>query len=285
MKYISFIKDGQHDFGILEDQKVYPLRQYLKDHFQLEGKDLRVLLQMEERIMTDDLTISYSFDEIKVEPPFLEGERNVLCIGKNYLDHVNEIKFLEERNDIPKEPIYFSKLVDQFKGPDDEIELWGLDNVDYEVELAIIIGKDGKNIPKERAKEYIFGYTIGNDLSARKLQMERQQWFKGKSLDGFCPIGPCIVTVDEFEFPPRRRITSKINGELRQDSYTDQLIFDIPTIIEDLSRNTTLKRGDIILTGTPSGVGGGFSKPKYIKKGDICTCEIEGIGILENKFI
>ena len=154
--------------------------------------------------------------------------------------------------------------------------------IDYEVELAIIIGKGGKDISPENAEEYIFGYTIGNDISARDVQTKHTQWFKGKSLDTFSPLGPCIVDKSEIKFPIELDISCKINGEVRQNSNTKNLIFDIAYILSDLSKALTLKAGDIILTGTPAGVGVGFKPHKYLKSGDIIECYIENIGRLTN---
>lgn len=155
-------------------------------------------------------------------------------------------------------------------------------NFDYEVELAVIIGKDGKDIPFEEAEDYIFGYTIGNDITVRDIQKKHIQWFKGKSLDTCTSIGPYIVHKSAIPFPVDLDISSKVNGEIRQKSNTKDLIFDIPTIISDLSKGLTLRAGDIILTGTPAGVGAGFKPPKYLKPGDIVECYIEKIGSLTN---
>jgi 2-keto-4-pentenoate hydratase/2-oxohepta-3-ene-1,7-dioic acid hydratase in catechol pathway len=157
-----------------------------------------------------------------------------------------------------------------------------VDSLDYECELGVIIGKDAKNVKTEDAAEYIFGYTIVNDVSARNLQTRHKQWYFGKSLDGFTPIGPCIVTADEIPFPPKLKITATVNGELRQDSATDLLITGIPEIIAELSSGMTLLPGTIIATGTPSGVGMGFDPPKFLKSGDVVECAVEGIGTLRN---
>jgi 2-keto-4-pentenoate hydratase/2-oxohepta-3-ene-1,7-dioic acid hydratase in catechol pathway len=154
--------------------------------------------------------------------------------------------------------------------------------LDYEVELALIVGKKGKNILPEDALDYIFGYTIGNDVSVRNIQMKHTQWFKGKSFDTCCPLGPVIVTADEIAFPPDLAIRCLVNGEVRQDSRTTKLIFDLPTILSDLSSGITLYPGDVILTGTPAGVGMGFSPPRTLKPGDEVCCEIEHIGQLVN---
>ena len=157
-----------------------------------------------------------------------------------------------------------------------------VERLDYEAELAVIIGKTARNVKAKDAADYIFGYTVLNDVSARVLQTAHKQWYFGKSLDGFTPMGPCIVTADEIVFPPALHITARVNGELRQDSTTDLLITSIADIIEELSSGMTLLPGTIISTGTPSGVGMGFDPPKFLKPGDVVECAIEGIGTLRN---
>ena len=158
-----------------------------------------------------------------------------------------------------------------------------VDSLDYEVERGVILGKDARNIKAEDAEKYIFGYTVINDVSARNLQTSHRQWYFGKSLDGFTPMGPCIVTANEVSFPPSLEIRCWINGELRQDSNTARLIHGIPEILETLSAGMTLKAGTIIATGTPAGVGMGFEPPRFLKHGDEIKMEIEGIGVLENR--
>ena len=185
---------------------------------------------------------------------------------------------------IPKHPIYFTKIADPAIGHMDNIIIPTeyTENLDYEVELAIIIGKEGKNISPDNVEEYIFGYTIGNDISARDIQTKHIQWFKGKSLDTTTALGPYIVSKSKIKLPVELDIRCKINGEIRQSSNTRNLIFNIPYIISDLSQGLTLKPGDIILTGTPAGVGAGFKPPKYLKPGDKIESIIEDIGTLIN---
>ena len=158
-----------------------------------------------------------------------------------------------------------------------------MDSLDYEAELAVIIGKDARDVPAEKAREYVFGYTIINDVSARNIQDRHSQWYFGKSLDTFTPMGPCIVTANEIAYPPKLKIQSRVNGELRQDSNTELLIFGIDHIISELSRGMTLKAGTIISTGTPSGVGIGFTPPVFLKSGDEVECIVEGIGSIKNR--
>ncbi len=226
-----------------------------------------------------------SLSEVKVLSPIPYPKRNVICLGKNYLDHISEVKNLKNVNsDIPQKPIYFSKIAYPAIGHEDVVNSHSnlVKQLDYEVELAVIIGKKCKNVSMEEAEDIIFGYTIANDISARDIQTTHGQWHKGKSFDTFCPIGPYIVHKSSISFPPKLKIQSYVNNELRQNGNTDNLIFDIPYIISDLSSGITLYPGDIILTGTPAGVGAGFNPPRYLKPGDRVDCVIEGIGTLSN---
>lgn len=226
-----------------------------------------------------------ALDAVKILAPIPYPRRNVLCLGKNYLDHVNEVGSLKNVNsNIPEKPIYFSKIAYPAVGHKDYVVAHSdvVKELDYEVELAIIIGKKCKNVSKENAESVIFGYTIANDISARDLQQDHVQWHKGKSFDTYCPMGPYIVLKSDVCFPPSLEIKSYVNGELRQNGNTNQLIFDIPTIISDLTSGITLYPGDIILTGTPAGVGAGYKPPRYLNSEDTVDCVIEGIGTLSN---
>jgi 2-keto-4-pentenoate hydratase/2-oxohepta-3-ene-1,7-dioic acid hydratase in catechol pathway len=156
------------------------------------------------------------------------------------------------------------------------------DSTDYEGELTVVIGRGGRGIKKQDALAHVFGYTIINDVTARTLQHKHRQWFIGKGIDGFCPMGPAILTADEMPDPTKMRLTTSVNGERRQDASVTDLIFDIPTLIETLSAGITLEPGDLIATGTPAGVGLGFTPPRFLKKGDVVTIEVSGIGKLEN---
>lgn len=223
--------------------------------------------------------------KVKILSPIPYPKRNVLCLGKNYLDHINEVKSLKNVNaDIPQKPIYFSKIAYPAIGHKDFVDSHSniVKQLDYEVELAVIIGKKCKNVSLEEAENCIFGYTIANDISARDIQTSHVQWHKGKSFDTFCSIGPYIAYKTNFAFPPKLKIQSYVNNELRQNGNTGDLIFDIPAIISDLTSGITLYPGDIILTGTPAGVGAGFNPPKYLNSGDRVDCVIEGIGTLSN---
>jgi len=202
----------------------------------------------------------------------------IICIGLNYLDHVKE-----SGADMPKAPLIFSKFVTCVAAANHPILLpIGSDQVDFEAELAVVIGRQAKNIALDDAMNYVFGYTNFNDVSARDMQFADGQWQRGKSCDTFAPFGEFVATKDEIPDPHSLRIQFRLNGETMQDSNTDQLIFKIPELIEYLSRSITLEPGDIIATGTPPGVGFARKPPIFLKDGDICEVEIDGLGILRN---
>lgn len=211
--------------------------------------------------------------------------RNVFCLGKNYTEHAIEVKETRLSNGgVPLAPIYFTKTAAPALPPEGTIDCPAdlTQALDYESELAVVIGRAGKDIPAKAAEDYIFGYTILNDVSARDLQKKHEQWFRGKNLDTFCPMGPVLVGKEEIAFPPALDIRCRVNGETRQHANTAMLIFGIPTILADLSHGFTLLPGDIISTGTPAGVGAGFEPPHYLADGDVVECEIEHIGVLRN---
>lgn len=208
---------------------------------------------------------------------------DIICVGLNYVDHIGEVRGAGADSN-NENIIYFSKRANRILGSGETIKgHFDLDsNMDYEVELAVIIGKEGSNIAKEDVKEHIFGYSVFNDLSARDLQTKHTQWYRGKSLDNYATMGPGILYGDDLEFPLELEVSSKVNGEIRQNSNTKLFINDIPSIISEISTGITLEPGDIIATGTPSGVGAGFNPPKFLKSGDTVVCEIEKIGKLIN---
>ena len=218
--------------------------------------------------------------------PIPRPRQDIICLGMNYRDHLTEAAnydsaFAKER----PVTVYFSKRVSQAVAPEGFIERHaGLtERLDYENELAVILGKTARDVKAADAADYIFGYTIVNDVSAREVQTSHKQFYFGKSLDGFTPMGPCITTADEIAFPPALTLTTLVNGELRQNSNTSLLLNSIAEIIEELSSGMTLLPGTIIATGTPAGVGMGFDPPKFLNPGDLVRCEIEGIGALENQ--
>jgi 2-keto-4-pentenoate hydratase/2-oxohepta-3-ene-1,7-dioic acid hydratase in catechol pathway len=222
----------------------------------------------------------------------LRPRRNIFCIGRNYRAHAEELSATVFRDAVAQSrerelwPIVFTKVPETVIGPYDPVTLPGkaiTEQIDYECELAVIIGKGGLNIPRSRALEHVFGYTIVNDVSARDVQTRHQQWHLGKSFDTFCPMGPWIVTADELD-GQATRLRGYVNGELRQDASTKDMIFDIARQIEAISRGITLYPGDIIATGTPSGVGMGFDPPRWLKAGDVVRAEVDGLGFIENRF-
>jgi 2-keto-4-pentenoate hydratase/2-oxohepta-3-ene-1,7-dioic acid hydratase in catechol pathway len=218
--------------------------------------------------------------------PIPRPRRNLFCLGRNYLEHALErVRSDSQKTDVPKAPIFFSKATGTIAGPFDELRFdpGVSERLDWEVELGVILGRRGKNIPAAHALEHVFGYTVINDISARDLQFRHTQWFKGKSLDDSCPMGPWIVTSDEVADPHTLRLLLRVNGVVKQDSNTSLMIFNIPTIIETLSAGLTLEPGDIIATGTPAGVGDARTPPEYLQPGDVMETEIEGIGMLRNR--
>lgn len=232
---------------------------------------------------------SLPISEVQLEAPLPIPRRNLWCVGRNYHAHARELSasvFKDNDANPDTWPIVFSKVPECVVGPfsDVEIPVGVSDAIDYEAELAVVIGKGGKNISRGEAMAHVFGYTVVNDVTARDVQMRHQQWDMGKSFDTFCPMGPWIVTADEFD-GTRTRVRCWVNGDLRQDGPTENMIFDIPTLIETISRGITLYPGDVIATGTPAGVGMGMTPPRYLKAGDVVRVEIEGLGTIENRFV
>ncbi|MBE7941575.1 MULTISPECIES: fumarylacetoacetate hydrolase family protein [Ramlibacter] len=226
---------------------------------------------------------------VELLAPIPQPRRNIFCVGKNYHAHAKEFagsgfdSSAKSGGEIPQHPIIFTKVPECVVGPAQDIVIPAAVStaIDYEAELAVVIGHGGKGIRKADAMKHVWGYTIVNDVTARDWQSRHQQWDMGKSFDTFCPMGPWLVSADECD-GAATRVRCWVNGELRQDAQTPDLIFDIPTLIETLSAGITLYPGDIIATGTPVGVGIGFNPPKYLKAGDVVKVEIDGIGVLEN---
>jgi len=218
--------------------------------------------------------------------PIPKPLKNVFCVGRNYAEHIAEgDRAQNQKVGATEHPVFFTKPPTSVVPPDGDVLIFPdvSTSIDYEVELAVVIGKAGRNIAKADAMDHVFGYTILNDVTARDVQRRHGgQYFKGKGLDGSCPIGPVIVTADEISDPQALSIGLKVNGDQRQDGNTKDMIFDIPTLIASLSEGLTLEPGDLIATGTPSGVGYAMDPPQFLKDGDTVVCEIEGIGTLSN---
>jgi 2-keto-4-pentenoate hydratase/2-oxohepta-3-ene-1,7-dioic acid hydratase in catechol pathway len=225
-------------------------------------------------------------ETVRLLAPLPRPEKNVFCVGRNYREHIAEGERAQNvKIGVTEVPVYFTKPRTAVIGPGAEVPIFPhvSTKIDYEVELAVVIGTGGRDIPRERAMEHVFGYTILNDITARDVQRRHGgQYFKGKGLDGSCPIGPWIVTADAIGDHANLGIRCLVNGEVRQDSTTAAMIFDIPTLIASLSEGLTLEPGDILATGTPSGVGYAMDPPAFLKDGDRVVCEIDGIGRLEN---
>ena len=226
-------------------------------------------------------------DEVQLLAPIVRPLQDVVCLGINYDAHAQEAGRFSDEAFGGERPytIYFSKRVNRATATGEKVPAYAglVDSLDYEAELGVVLGKDAKGVTKEEARDYVFGYTIINDISARNLQTRHKQWYLGKSLDGFTPMGPCIVTADEIGDEQSLDISSKVNGELRQSSNTRYMIQTVAGAIAELSQGMTLEAGTIIATGTPAGVGMGMTPPTFLKHGDKVVCEIEKIGRLENE--
>lgn len=301
MYLCSFLHNGIKKYGALSPDKQYviELREAEQTLFPLQelpnslnaaisNPSLQGRLQEVFQKACNAESATISLKEIELLAPIPNPNRNIFCIGVNYREHAYE--FIGTKDDsiaIPKNPIVFSKLPTTVTSPNAGVLSHSqvTNELDYEGELAIVIGKEGTHISKEDAYDYVYGYTIINDVTARDLQRKHQQWLLGKGLDSHGPMGPYLVTSDDIPNPENLNIETRVNGEVRQKSNTDLLIFDIPTIIETISKGITLKPGDIIATGTPKGVGMGFEPPKFLKDGDIVEVEIQHIGVLKNTIV
>ncbi len=282
MKIIQFHHAGEtQQVGIVDGDYVIPVNNYTNT---LEL--IREWSNAKDKIQ-GNTNSKISLSQVKLLAP-LVPERNIFCVGWNYLSHFNESigKREGQEVDLPERPTFFSKLPTTIIGPEDDIPLHEkhTSRLDWEIELAVVIGKQGRDISEQNALDHVFGYTIANDISARDLQRAHgAQWFKGKSLDGTCPLGPILVTADEIPDPQNLALQCRLNGEVMQDSHTRRQIFTVRRVIAELSAGLTLLPGDIILTGTPEGIGNARTPPVYLKDGDNIECEIENLGLLRNR--
>ena len=289
IEYTGVVRKGSNQVVLLE--KICPrfkgksLTEFIQTYTPEEMKMIHeVLADGETKYSSNAPTL----EEIKLTAPISRPLHDVLCVGQNYWDHIEEVhRYLGEEPPQRDASVYFTKRASRILGSDEPlVGRFDLDeNIDYEVELAVIIGKEGKDIPKDEVDTYIFGYSILNDFSSRIIQRKHTQWFKGKSVDGYTAMGPWVVTKDEFLHPLAIDLSCRVNGEVRQQSNTKAMMADIPTLIHELSQGMTLEAGDIIATGTPSGVGMGMVPPTFLKRGDVVECEIEEIGILRNMIV
>ena len=284
MKLVTYQHAGRIAVGLLREGRIVDLAVIAPDMIGLIEWGAPGMAKARE--LAASATDSVALEDVRLLPPIHNPRRNVMCVGKNYAEHTREsYEARGESIEAIEYPVIFTKTTTCVNGPYDDIPYDAAvsEKIDYEAELAVIIGRPIKNAGREEALAAVFGYTVLNDITARDLQTLHKQFFKGKSLDGSCPIGPWIVTTDEIPDPYALRITCHVNGELRQDSLHETMTFDIPTIIAHLSRGMTLLPGDIIATGTPSGVGFAMKPPVFLRPGDVVECAIEGIGALRNR--
>jgi len=229
----------------------------------------------------------HAANKVTLHAPIPRPRKNVFCVGWNYLEHFEEgAKARPHVQEMPLHPAFFTKAPTTVNGPCAEVPAHPAvtQKLDWEVELAVVIGKGGRNIAEADAMKHIYGYMIANDVSAREVQRQHgQQWFKGKSLDGHCPMGPWLTTADAVRDPQNLRITCRVNGVTKQDSNTSYMYFKIPRLIAELSAGLTLEPGDLFLTGTPAGVGHARNPPEFMKAGDLLETEVEGLGLLRNR--
>lgn len=284
MKIISYSTGNESRVGVVQDHTVIDVSHEFPDALSIikagrEGIDK----------INEILCSNVERKPLKCEhllSPIPKLERNVICVGWNYLEHFNE-RFRQDI-DLPTKPTVFTKATETVAGPYDGIPLAETftEKFDYEAELAVVIGRKGKNISEEEAPDYIFGYMCANDLSARDVQQSHGgQWFMGKSMDKSCPMGPWLVTRDEIDDVQNLEITCKVNGNIVQFSNTNLMMFSVSRIIAELSKGMTLLPGDIILTGTPSGIGAKRNPPLFLGSGDIVEVSISGIGSIKNKIV
>jgi len=276
MKLIRFGQDGNEKPGLWKESRIIDLKKINPEipDFDVEFFEKGWLEKVKQ------ITDAGEKMDVRIGCPVCSPSK-IICLGKNYSEHAKEGGFSN-----PERPLLFCKTPNTLNGPYDPIVLpKGSVQVDWEVELAVIIGKKGKRINKKDAFPHIAGFTILNDVSGRDAQFSDSQWFRGKSFDGFAPVGPCIVTPDEIEDVQNLRLTTTVSGNVMQDGNTKDMIFDIPTIIEYISEDITLLPGDILSTGTPSGVGIFRDPPVVLKPGDVVECKIEGIGSIKNEVI
>jgi 2-keto-4-pentenoate hydratase/2-oxohepta-3-ene-1,7-dioic acid hydratase in catechol pathway len=292
MHFVTFIKNNKTNVGIIEsndtliDLSFYSpeipndLNQIIESNSLEKIKNIKKNPKAESIVNNKDVTLL---------APIPVPRRDIICVGLNYHDHAKEFQSSgydtnTSKKAAPDHPIIFTKATTSVIGPGESIPSKNdpTNSIDYEGELGLVIGKRSRNIKKADAYGIIFGYTIINDVTARDLQNLHKQWFLGKSPDGFCPMGPAIVTADEIPDATKLKLVTKVNGEVRQDAIVSDLIFDIPTLIETITSTMTLIPGDIIATGTPVGVGIGFNPPKFMKSGDKVSVAISGLGELNN---
>ena len=255
-------------------------------------RDLRHVIKLLAAGSAPDYGEPVGLGRAKLAAPVGPLTKNVICVGKNYYDHAREfaqsgVDQSGDEQDVPADPVIFTKSPTSLADPGQKIvaSLDPTHTVDYEGEFGVVIGRHAKNVKREDALDYVFGYTIVNDLTARAVQQRHKQWFLGKSLDGFCPVGPFVVTRDEFGVPGEQELATYVNDERRQSARLKDMIFDVPSFIETVTAYVPLEPGDLLATGTPAGVGIGFAPPRYLQPGDVVRIAISGLGELTNPVV
>lgn len=283
MKLVTYQHNGVEKIGAVTGAGVVDLTAVSPTMLSLIEMGADGLAQA--RAVVAEAETAVSLTDITLLAPIPVPRRNLMCVGKNYLGHVEEIALAQGLPaDVPELPLIFNKATTTVNAPYGDIPYFGhvSTHIDWEAELAIIIGRQGRGITKQDARSYVFGYTVLNDVTARDVQRKHKQFFVGKSFDGSAPLGPWIVTADEVADPQNLRVTCHVNGVLKQDGNTQKMIFGVDEVIHQLSKAMTLLPGDIIATGTPDGVGVARTPPEFLKPGDVVETEVEGIGKLRN---
>ncbi len=286
MHLVTCRHQGRERLGVLHDRNVVllPPQGWPASMLELIAAGPALLARL--RAELPRLSERLALDQVTLLAPIPRPRKNIMCLGLNYADHAKESAEATGRAvEIPTHPVVFTKSPTSVTGHETTVPAHAdvTSELDWEVELGVIIGAGGRAIPRAQALAHVFGYTVINDLSARDLQFRHKQWFLGKSLDGFCPMGPAIVTADEIPDPQALTLACRVNGVAKQASNTNQMIFDVATIISVLSAGMTLEPGDVIATGTPAGVGFARQPPEFLKADDVVECEIERLGILRNR--
>jgi 2-keto-4-pentenoate hydratase/2-oxohepta-3-ene-1,7-dioic acid hydratase in catechol pathway len=279
MRLVTFLHHNHPTLGIVHAEAVMPVPGLSMLDLIAAGQDTLADLNALHRT-------AVALAGAQLLAPIPNPRRNIFCVGLNYAEHAKESAEARGREaKIPKVPVFFTKATHAVNGPYGDIPFDPAvsTQIDWEAELGVVIGRRGKNISQAEAMNYVFGYTVINDVSARDLQAAHSQFFKGKSLDGACPMGPWILTADEVADPHALGIRCRVNGVIKQEAVTSQMIFKIPALIESLSLGMTLEPGDVIATGTPSGVGFARTPPEFLKPGDVVECEVDGVGLIRNR--
>jgi 2-keto-4-pentenoate hydratase/2-oxohepta-3-ene-1,7-dioic acid hydratase in catechol pathway len=284
MKLVTYLTGSHVSIGAVDERGVIDLSALAPDMLSLIALGSVGLDRA--RAIVASAASAHPIDSVTLLAPIPKPHRNIMCLGLNYAEHAKESAEARGREyKQHQHPVFFTKATHTINRHEGAIPFNPAvsEQIDWEAELAVIIGRAGKNIPIEEAYDHVFGYTCLNDVSARDLQANHSQFFKGKSLDGACPLGPWIITADEIPDPHHLQVTCRVNGVVKQNANTEVMIFRVPDIIAILSRGMTLDAGDIIATGTPSGVGFARKPPEFMRPGDVVEVEIEKIGVLRNR--